>query len=201
VNDSFLRILARWWWVPAGMLGVSLLAGVWWTSLQPQVYRASAMLAVIPNSSVQGDADVLRSLDVLERRTLLATFARLPGTRQTLLAIAGALQRDPGELARYQIGASVLPNTNIIRIDVDGPDPELAAQMANAAGEVASTEARSLYRIYTMRSIAAAESSRGPIHPDPRRNSLAAGVVGLFIGVLAVGVIGTRGRGPWRRHS
>jgi capsular polysaccharide biosynthesis protein len=200
VNEPFLRILARWWWVPAVMLGVSLVAGAWWTSLQPQVYRASAMLAVIPNSSV-GDAEVLRSLDVLERRTMLATFARLPGTPQARLAVAGALQRTPRDVARYQIGASVLPNTNIIRIDVDGPDPELAAQMANAAGEVAATDARSLYRIYTMRSIAAAEATRGPIHPDPRRNSLAAGVAGLFIGVLAVGVIGTRSQGPGRRRS
>ena len=192
MNEPFLRILRRWWWVPASMLAVSVAAGLWWTSRQPHVYRASAMLAVIPNSSVQGDADVLRSLDALERRTLLATFARLPGTRQSRGAGATALQRDPRDLDGYQIGASVLPNTNIIRIDVDGPDPGLAARMANAAGEVAATEARALYRIYTMRPIADAEPATAPIHPDPRRKSLAAGVAGLFVGTLAVGVIAVR---------
>jgi capsular polysaccharide biosynthesis protein len=202
VNEPFFRILRQWWWVPVAMLGVSVAAGLWWTSLQPQVYRASAMLVVIPNSSVEGDADVLRSLDALERRTLLATFARLPGTPQARAAVAVAVQRDPRDVATYQIGASVLPNTNIIRIDVDGLDPELAAQMANAAGVVAATEARSLYRIYTMRQIAAAEAPReGPIHPDPRRNSLAAGVAGLFIGILVVGVIGGRGGRSHTKHS
>jgi capsular polysaccharide biosynthesis protein len=195
MNQSFLRILARWWWVPALMLGVSVVAGLWWTSRQPHVYRASALLAVIPNSSVQADADVLRSLDVLERRTLLATFAQLPGTREMRTAVAKAMDRDPSRLTAYRIGAAVLPNTNIIRINVDGPDPALAARMATAAGELAAVEARSLYRIYTMRPVAAAEASTRPIHPDQRRNSLAAGVVGLFIGTLAVGVIGVRGRG------
>ena len=192
MNDSFLRILRRWWWVPAMMLGVGFAAGLWWTSLQPRVYRASAMLAVVPTSSI-GDADVLRSLDALERRTLLATFARLPGTLHSRVAIAAAVQRDLGELATYEIGASVVPNTNIIRVDVDGPDPKLAAHVANAAGVVAAAQARDLYRIYTMRSIADAAASGGPIHPDPRRNSLAAGVIGLFIGTLAVGIVSSRG--------
>ena len=191
MHTSFLRILTRWWWVPVVMLGVSVAAGLWWTSLQPRTYRASAMLAVVPNSSVQADADILRSLDALERRTLLATFARLPGTKETKTAVASALQLDARRLTAYQFGGSVLPSTNIIRIDVDGPDPGLAARLANAAGEVAGAEARSLYRIYTLRPIAAAATSMRPIHPDPRRNSFAAGVVGLFVGVLAVGIIGT----------
>lgn len=191
MNRSFLRILARWWWVPVVTLGVSVGAGLWWTSLQPRTYRASAMLAVVPNTSVQSDADVLRSLDALERRTLLATFARLPGTRETRAAVADMLQQDPRRLTEYAFGAAVLPSTNIIRIDVDGPDPALAARLANAAGDVAAAEARSLYRIYTMRPIAAATASTRPIYPDPSRNSLAASVGGLFIGTLAVGVIAT----------
>jgi capsular polysaccharide biosynthesis protein len=189
VNESFLRLVTRRWWLPVLTLVAGVAAGFWWTSREPRVYRASAMLAVVPNSSI-GDADVLRSLDALERRTVLATFARLPGTRETLTSVAERVQRDLAELARYQLGASVLPSTNIIRIDVDGPDPQLAAHMANAAGEVVGAEARSLYRIYTLRPIAAAEASKRPIHPDPRRNSLAAGVLGLFVGAVAVGVIG-----------
>ena len=200
MNDSFLLILRRWWWVPAVMLGVGAAAGLGWTSLQPQVYRASTMLAVVPTSEI-GDADVLRSLDALERRTLLATFARLPGTPHSRVAIAAAVHKDLRDLASYEIGASVLPNTNIIRVDVDGPDPRLAAELANAAGVVAAADARSLYRIYTMRSIADADPSYGPIRPDVRRNSLAAGVAGLFIGTLAVGVVSGRGRQPNRTQG
>jgi capsular polysaccharide biosynthesis protein len=191
VAESLLRVLMRLWWVPAIALVVGVVAGVWLTSREPLVYRASAELAVVPNSSI-GDADILRSLDALERRTLLATFARLPGTQETRASVAEQMGRPPGDLTRYRIGASVLPNTNIIRIDVDGPDPELAARVANVAGEVVAGEARALYRIYTMRPIAAAAAVRRPIHPDPARNTLAAGVLGLFIGTVAVAAIGRR---------
>lgn len=191
MNDSFLRLLMRRWWVPAATLAAGLAAGFWWTSREPRIFRASALFAVVPSSSI-GDADVLRSLDSLERRTVLATFARLPTTRETRVAVAERLTRQASDLARYELGASVLPSTNIIRIDVDGPDPQLAAHAANAAGEVVAAEARALYRIYTMRPIAAAEASRRPIHPDPRRNSLAAAVLGLFVGTVAAGMIGER---------
>lgn len=202
MGESLLRILRRWWWVPAATLAVGVATAGWWTSQQPQTYRASAMLAVTPNSDVQSDGDVLRSLDVLERRTLLATLARIPGTRETRSAVAEAVGREPLEgLRAYRISASVLPNTNIIRVDVDGTDSALAARVANAAGEVTAAEARSLYRIYTMRSIAAAEAPTRPIHPDPRRNSLAAGIAGLFIGAVAVGVIGTVTEGRSARQS
>lgn len=189
MDGSFLRLLMRRWWVPALTLGAGIAAGWWWTAREPHIYRASAMLAVVPNSSI-GDADVLRSLDSLERRTVLATFARLPATRETRTAVAERIQRRVAELARYELGASVLPNTNIIRIDVDGPDPQLAADMANVAGDIVGAEARSLYRIFTMRPIAAAETSKRPIHPDPRRNSLAAGLFGLFVGSAAVAAVG-----------
>src|SRR5688500_3412233 len=118
------------------MVGVSLAAGVWWTSSQPRTYRASAMLAVVPNSGVQADADILRSLDALERRTLLATFARLPGTAETKAAVAATLRLDFGRMRTYAFGASVLPSTNIIRIDVDGADPGLAALLEKADGAV-----------------------------------------------------------------
>lgn len=185
MNESFLQLLMRRWWVPALTLAVGLAAGLWWTSREPRTYRASAMLAAVPSSGI-GDADVLRSLESLERRTVLVTFARLSATPETRRAVAERLQRNPAELARYQVGASVLPNTNIIRIDVDGPEAQLAATIANVAGEIVGAEARALYRIYALRPIAAAEASDRPIHPDPRRNSLAAGVLGLFIGTLAV---------------
>ena len=64
----------------------------------------------------------------------------------------------------------------------------LAARIANVAGEIVSAEARSLYRMCTMRSIAAAEPSTRPLYPDTQRNSLAAGVLGLFVGAVAVGL-------------
>lgn len=188
--QSLLGSLIRRWWMPPVMLTVGVLAALGWTSRQPSVYRASAVLVVVPTEDLVGGADILRSLDALERRTLLATFARLPSTHESKRAVADLLEREAHALSDFRIGASVVPNTNLVRIDVDGPDPQLASRVANAAGGVTADHVRSLYRIYTMRPIAAAQPSQRPVSPDPRRNVLVSGILGLFVGVVAAAGVG-----------
>jgi capsular polysaccharide biosynthesis protein len=140
---------------------------------------------VIPNSEVSGTEDVLRSLDTLERRTVVATFARIPSTAETRADAARRLKIDGRELHKYQIRASVLPNTNIIKVDVEGPDRRQVAAVANAAAAVTRREARSMYRIYTMHPLEKAIPARQPIHPTPARNYLVASLLGLFLGIGA----------------
>ena len=48
-----------------------------------------------------------------------------------------------------------------------------------------STQARALYRIYTMRRLSPAEPARRPVRPDRGRNLVAGALVGLFVGLLA----------------
>ena len=115
--------------------------------------------------------------------TVVATFARVAETREVREAVAAALKLDSRRLRGYRINGSVLPNTNIIRIVAEGRDPELAASAANAAGEVTAQISRDLYRVYSMRWMARAEAPRNPAYPDPQRNYMAGGVIGLAFGL------------------
>ena len=115
---------------------------------------------------------------------MIATFARIPSTTQARAAVAQRLGQT-GRLDRYRIEAAVLPNTNILKIDVEGPEPGTTAAAANAAAELIHDEVRSLYRIYTTRVLSAAVPPSRPIHPDPKRNYVVAGLLGLLAGLVA----------------
>lgn len=184
-SHLYRQALTRGWWIVLLTVILALGAAAWATSRQEPVYRATTTLAVIPNSEVSGTEDVLRSLDTLERRTVVATFARIPSTAETRADAARRLKIDDRELRKYHIRASVLPNTNIIKVDVEGPDRRRVAQVANAAAAVTRREARNMYRIYTMHTLEKAVSARRPIHPTPARNYLVAGLLGLFLGIGA----------------
>jgi capsular polysaccharide biosynthesis protein len=174
--------LRNGWWMVALAVAVSSGAAAVVTARQRPIYHASVTLVVTPNSNVEGTADILRSLETLERRSVIATFARVPSGPQARAAVARRLELPP-DLSGCRIEASVLPNTNILKIDVRGPDPARVAQVANAAAEVTKDEVRTLYRIFTTRTLAEAMPPSRPIHPDPKRNYVVAGLLGLFLGV------------------
>jgi capsular polysaccharide biosynthesis protein len=186
---DFGGALRRWWWVVVLLIVLAMVTAFLVTSRQQSVYESSAMLIVGPSSETREASEILRGLDTLERRTVIATFARIPATLEVREAVALELGVESKALRPYKIHGSVVPNTNIMRIGVEGPNPETAASIANAAAEVTAAEARQLYRVYSMRVLARAIPRGTPTFPDPQRNLLVGGAVGLFLGIAAALVL------------
>jgi uncharacterized protein involved in exopolysaccharide biosynthesis len=186
--------LRRGWWIVllAALVGV---ASAWlWTRRETPRYLASATLVATLSSSVEDTGDLLDGIETLERRTLVATFAEIPGRVETKEEAAREMGIEPRELRAYWVGGVVVPHTNLLRIDVRGPDPERAAELANRAAEISRDEARSFYRVFTLRHLERAEPPRRPETPDPGRNLIVGGVLGLFFGLaLALAAEALRG--------
>lgn len=177
--------LRRYWPLAAAVLAASLLVTAVVTALQTPRYESSAQLVVAPAPSATDTSDIVRALETLERRTVVATFARIPSSEEARRAVNNTLKLSSAEARKFRTRGSVVPNTNIIRIDAEGPDPEVAAAMANAAAELTARQAESLYRVYALRFLAHATPPRSPVHPDRQRNFLVGAALGVFFGVVA----------------
>lgn len=184
------RALRRGWWAVAAAPVVAIAAAAWMTSGQQPLYRSSASLAVVPSEHVEAATDALRSLETLERRTVVATFAEVASSDRTLSAAAADLQVGTasgcvgGGMDCYRSRGSVIPNTNVIRVEVQGPNPELTAGLADGVAAVTRGEAGRFYPVFALRPVEGARPPREPVFPDLRRNLLVAGVLGLFLGGL-----------------
>ena len=187
--DTYIRSLRKLWWMVFLIFAVSVLVGFVVTKRESPIYHSYTMIAVTTNSRVKEVGNIIRSLETLERRSILATFARIATTRETLASAANQLNVDPSSLKGYKVNAFILPNTNIIRINVEGPDPEKAAGLAQSVSAVTEKRAMSMYRIYKMEEITGAVPNRAPIHPDPEHNLMVAGILGLFLGLIAVFIV------------
>lgn len=184
-SGLYLRALRRWWWLPLLTATISAASAIVLTSREAPRYVATATAIVAPTSDVENSSELLRSLDTLERRTVVATFARVASTREIQSATAQHLGLADTDVSGHRISASVISSTNLIRIRVEGPDPELSAALANAAVQVTEAEARRLYRIFTLEAVELATAPIRPVHPDPQRNLGVGVVLGLFLGMLA----------------
>lgn len=179
----YLEALRRRWWIVVLATAISLGAAAVVTSRQSPVYRASATVVVAPTTSVEAVGDILRTLETLERRTVIATFARIPASPQVRTAVAEKLKLE--SLRGLRIEGAVVPSTNILRIDVEGAEAGRVAAVANAAAEVTRDEVRALYRTFTTRTLSEASVPSRPVFPDPRRNAVVASLLGLFVGAVA----------------
>lgn len=194
--EIYGRALARGWWILAMAVAAAALVAYLLTVRQEPLYQARATLVVAPNSRVGETSDLLRSLETLERRTVVATFARIPSTPSAREAVGEELGLGAGELRRYRTRGSVLPYTNLIRVEVEGPDPDRVAAIANATSTVTAREARQLYRIYSLHPFETATPPQRAVNPNLWRNLSVAGVLGLLAGLAgAVGFELLRGRG------
>jgi receptor protein-tyrosine kinase len=176
--DVLLSLRRRWPMVIIVAAVVTLSA---WAlaELQPKRYRAESVAALAPTTALTA-TDVLRSVESLDRRNIIATVAVLATTPLTR---AQALAAAPGADGDYVIDTRVLPNTNLFAVSVEGSDPMRVAGLANKIPELVSAQTFQMYRIYGVTIVSAAKVPTTPFSPRVPR-AIAAGLAfGLLLGV------------------
>lgn len=178
------RLLRRYWW----LIGVAVFAGLsstaYFTYAQELVYRASATMVIGPSRKVVSIEDVIRSLDALARRSLVATYAEIPSSTVVGERVRTRLKLSSAQMRRYKVRTSVLPDTNVLRVEVKGPDAQLTAAIANATVEESQLYALEFYE--GVLGLQALDQATPPLQAGARnlsRNLGTALVLSLLLGV------------------
>ena len=138
----------------------------------PSRYRATAIGVVAPLANTLSPSEAFHGVEALDRRSVVATVAALP-------AAASSKPHD------YDVSAAVLPNTNLVRIDVMAQSPEMAASVANTTLNELGAQTTSMFKYYGVTPVTRAVPPTEAAMPHRSRILLAGLLVGLF---LAVGV-------------
>ena len=184
VTEDFTGAVARHWKVAALVAAAVTLLAWLAAAVQPKRYRATSIAAVAPLVEKLGPADLIRGVDTLERRVVVSSLAALAGAPVT--------QRSAQASDDYAITALVMPNTNLFRIEVEGPDPKRTAAIANAIPGILGAQAQAMYRIYGVTLVSDASVPSTAALPRVGR-ALAAGLVlGAFLGVAVAWLLDRR---------
>lgn len=145
----------------------------------PKRYRATAVGVVAPLTNTLSPSEAFHGVEALDRRSVVATVAALPST-------AWSQHRD------YSISTAVLPNTNLVRIDVDAGSPEMAATIANTTLNELGAQTTSMFKYYSLTPVTRAVPPASAASPHRSRILLAGLVIGLFLAVGAAYVLDAR---------
>ncbi|RPH60874.1 MAG: diguanylate cyclase [Chloroflexi bacterium] len=178
----YLQMLRRGWWIVLLTMLAAVNLALVAAYLATPMYEASARFIVSPNSDLVTGRDVVTSLEALDKRSIISTYAEfLNSTRiynETLLA----LRLDPLEMEDdYTVTTVVLPDANILELSVSGTDPNTVALLANEIGQRAISNISLLYQAYNITMLDPAIAPVEPYSPQPLRDlslALALGLVG-----------------------
>lgn len=188
---SITRLLqAVWkrilWVIAAVVIAVAASAIITQFFITPQ-YQASCWLFVNTFSSDSSYTQNQISATQLQAATQLAnTYIQMLRSETVLNDVSGELGGVySAQQLSQMISASVITDTQILVITVTHPDPEQAAQIANAVAQVAPASIQSFVEGSSVTVPQYASVPTAPSSPSMSRNLLIGFLVGLVVGVGA----------------
>jgi len=183
-NITYLQILRRGWWIILLTVLVAVAAAMFATSRMPAEYQSLSRYVVVPNADLVQDTDLLRSLDTLERGTIIATYGEIFGSDSVTSAALQELQITKQAAESYLITSYGLPETNILVISVRGTNPNTVMKLNEAVANQGLAYIETLNQVYSLNLLDAPQQPEAPFGPDQLRNVGIALALGIGLGGL-----------------
>ncbi len=181
----FYNTISRGKWLILSSLLIALNLSLFYSYFMTEPsFQASARLLVSPDIAYFDEPkDLADSLDTLDKRSVATTYAEIIGSQQIFNKTLAQLGVNPADYKDYSTEAVVLPDTNILKLTVKGPGPDVAAVLANNIGQVSIAYLSDLYQIYDINFVDRAIAPKQPFQPKPLQDALLALLLGGAVGV------------------
>jgi uncharacterized protein involved in exopolysaccharide biosynthesis len=188
LRHQLTAALQRWWWLPLLGFLVGALSGALAGSRTPATFETQTTIVIGPSPSLTDPRQITDSLDALDRRSVVATFAAIPSSRSVRGLAQKGLRMSEAQMAAYTVDTSVVPDSNVLAVSVSGPDRNRAVQVANEIALQTIGVATGVYPIYSLKVLDSAELPATASEAGGRnwRSPLLGGLMGLLIGLIGV---------------
>jgi capsular polysaccharide biosynthesis protein len=181
---SYLRIIIRKLWIILPIVILTVGATVIYTSRQQPVYTARTTFVARLNQEFIDNKGNASALDVLSRRTEIATtFSEVAKSRRIKFYAAERLGLSQDDRKNLTVDSRLLAGTNIIEISTEGYDPKLVSDFTNSLGAVTIDYVNSLYEAFELVPLDEAIAPTAPSRPNKLFNYILGAIVGLSLGL------------------
>ncbi len=180
----YLRMIKQSWWIILLTVLVAVNVALISAYFTQPIYQANARFSVSPSANLVGsDQDVLNSLEALDKRSIIQTYAEFLNSQSIYEETVKNMGLNPEDLTQYTRSTVVLPDANILDLTFEGPDATLVATLANNTGQTAINHIQELYKVYDINPLDPAVVPLVPIKPQPLRDAGVALILGLVLGI------------------
>ncbi len=187
IIEYLKALLAQWWIILlAGILGGALCLGYTFFFITP-MYKASCTMYAVNSLSVGSAKVSISSSDISTSKSLIATYSVIAKSRLTLEEVIrrANLPYSAGTLSGM-ISASSVDNTEILRITITNPDPEMACKIANTIAEVLPEKITKIIKASSVEIVDLAVVPKNSSSPDYKRNTMLGVLVGVVLSAAVI---------------
>jgi diguanylate cyclase (GGDEF)-like protein len=177
----YLNTLLRKWWIVLPTFLITLTAGIVFTYLQPSIYRATATYVVVPSTILGTVKDFANGMDMLGRRAEIATtFADVAASRRIKNLAADSISLATRDV--YDVSSKLRAGTNILEFSVEGPDPTIARDLANAVGAMTEEYVKGSYEVFILLPLDEATTPISRVSPNRSLYIILTTILSLVLG-------------------
>jgi len=128
--------------------------------------------------------------DVRLNQALIGTYAKIATSKRVLEEVQDELTFDISMRDLTQkVDISLLNNTEIIKVTVEGASPKEITQIANTLAEVFSRQVSEIMAIDNVQILDSAEVPEDPVSPNIKMNIAIAGVLAIMLAVFIIFIL------------
>ncbi len=185
---EYMRILLKRWWIIVPLTLVSLAVALLFSYSQTPTYESTS--TYVARLDAPGPADtpdtIIYGMDTLTgRQQIFVTYCQLMTSNAVRAEAFALLNANTSQFksSDYKVICTNLPETNVLRLAVQGPSPALVRRLNEAVGVAGLVRANNLYSYFRLENLDPVALEKKPIAPKHLQNGVLGGVFGLAIGV------------------
>ena len=193
-----LNLLYRRWWVILSVTVLAVVVAAGYSLNEATRYQATATVLVHPTSDANSASVFSDELNLLSYGSLTETFASLARSPSMIRSAAGAIGVSADAASHYSATGSLIPQTTVLEVSVDGPDPNTVVKLANQLVTQVSDATTQYFHIIQLTSLDAAAPPATQTQPKTARNLAIAAAAGLLLGsvIAALSIAGRSAHKP-----
>jgi diguanylate cyclase (GGDEF)-like protein len=188
---EYVRILLKSWWIIISLALVSLTGALLFSYTRTPIYESSSTY-IVRLESFDSVSNTMYGLDTLSRQQrIFATYCQVITSNATRTDAYAIMNIDPAvaTLTDYTVSCNVLPDSNVLRVAVQGPSPAVATRLNEAIGTVGVEHTKGLYNYFPLDKLDPVIVGETPIYPNPTQNGILGAALGIIMGVSLAFII------------
>lgn len=181
---EYLRILMKYWWMIALFTLLALVISLNISYSRPPVYESVSTYAVALQPVPEMGTEIYGWDTLLgNQQRILLTYCQIVTSQKVRMQALRVTSIENIDPTQYNVLCNVLPDTNILRLIVQGQIPAVVTRMNEAIGIVGIEHTRGLYPPFPMSEIDEPILNETPISPNISQNATMGTAFGLIMGV------------------